>query len=140
MSAQRRQNGWWGPLPLLAVAVTLAAAGLVLGVVGDRPAAFAAGLVLAGLGAAGLFPLAFSSAGRTPGIASGTGAAVVSLAARLGFLVEPLVIGALAEAVGLRWAFLAVAAASGALAASAPRLVQSSVASPPSTGITVPVR
>jgi predicted MFS family arabinose efflux permease len=47
----------------------------------------------------------------------------VSLAARLGFLAEPLVVGALAEAIGLRWAFLFVAGVAAVLAAAAPRIV-----------------
>jgi len=130
----------YGGPRVLRVGMTVAAAGFLLGVIVDHPVAFFAGLVLAGAGAAGFFPLAFSAAGRMPGVAPGTGAAVVSMGARVGYLVEPLLIGALAEAVGLRWAFLAVAAAAGALAVAGPRLVQTSVASPPSTGITVPVR
>ena len=130
-----------GPVAVLRGGMALVLAGLVLGVAVDRPAAFAAGLALAGMGTSPFFPLAFSAAGSTPGIAPGAGAAVVSLAARLGFLAEPLIIGALAELAGLRWAFLAVAAAALALAAATPRIVaQSRVASPPSTGITVPVR
>jgi MFS family permease len=47
----------------------------------------------------------------------------VSLAARLGFLVEPLIVGALAEAVGLRWAFALVAVVALVLAAAATRIV-----------------
>jgi MFS family permease len=130
-----------GPVAVLRGGMALVVAGLALGVAVDHPAAFAAGLALAGLGTSPFFPLAFSAAGSTPGVAPGAGAAVVSLAARLGFLAEPLLVGALAELAGLRWAFLAVAATALALAAAAPRIVpQSTVASPPSTGMTVPVR
>jgi Major Facilitator Superfamily len=103
--------------------MALAGAGLIFGALVDHPAAFALGLVLAGLGASGFFPLAFSAAGRTPGVAPGAGAATVSLAARLGFLVEPLTMGALAELLGLRWAFVVVAAVALAVAAAAPRLI-----------------
>ena len=53
-------------------------------------------------------------------MAPGAGAAVVSLAARLGFLIEPLLMGALAQTVGLRWAFVVVAAVAAAVAAAAP--------------------
>jgi MFS family permease len=131
----------YGPVAVLRTGMALVAAGLVLGVAVDRPAAFAAGLVLAGLGTSPFFPLAFSAAGSTRGVAPGAGAATVSLAARLGFLAEPLLIGALAELAGLRWAFLAGVATALALAAAARRIVpQSTVASPPSTGMTVPVR
>jgi hypothetical protein len=103
--------------------MALAAAGLAVGVAVDHPLAFAVGLVVAGVGASGFFPLAFSAAARTPGVAPGAGAATVSLAARLGFLVEPLLMGALAEAITVRWAYAVVAGLAVALAVAAPRVV-----------------
>jgi hypothetical protein len=113
----------YGGAIVLRGGMTLVAAGLGLGVAVNGPATFAAGLVLAGAGASAFFPLAFSTAARLPGVAPGAGAATVSLTARLGFLAEPLVVGALAEAVGLRWAFLFVAVVAAALAVAAPRIV-----------------
>jgi MFS family permease len=113
----------YGGAIVLRGGMTLVAAGLGLGVAVDGPVTFAAGLVLAGAGASAFFPLAFSAAARLPGVAPGAGAATVSLAARLGFLAEPLVVGALAEAIGLRWAFLFVAGVAAVLAAAAPRIV-----------------
>ena len=113
----------YGGAIVLRGGMTLVAAGLGLGVAVNGPMAFAAGLVLAGAGASAFFPLAFSTAARLPGVAPGAGAATVSLTARLGFLAEPLVVGALAEAVGLRWAFLFVAVVAAALAVAAPRIV-----------------
>ena len=116
----------YGGAAVLRLGMILVAAGLGVGVAVDQPVAFAAGLVLAGAGASAFFPLAFSTAARLPGVAPGAGAATVSLAARLGFLAEPLVIGALAEAIGLRWAFLFVAAVALALAVAASRIVPAS--------------
>jgi MFS family permease len=116
----------YGGAAVLRLGMILVAAGLGLGVAVDQPVAFAAGLVLAGAGASAFFPLAFSTAARLPGVAPGAGAATVSLAARLGFLAEPLVIGTLAEAIGLRWAFLFVAAVALALAVAASRIVPAS--------------
>jgi MFS family permease len=113
----------FGGTAVLRGGMALVAAGLLAGVVVDHPAVFAAGLVLAGLGASGFFPLAFSAAGNTAGVPPGVGAATVSLTARLGFLAEPLVMGALAELVGLRWAFVAVAAVALGLAAAAGRII-----------------
>jgi MFS family permease len=107
--------------------MVLVAGGLLAGVVVDRPEVFGVGLVVAGVGASGFFPLAFSAAGSTPGVAPGAGAATVSLTARLGFLVEPLVIGALADLVGLRWAFLGVAGLALVMAAAAARIVPPAV-------------
>lgn len=113
----------FGGTAVLRGGMGLAAAGLLVGVVVDDPTVFAVGLVLAGAGASGFFPLAFSAAGNTPGVPPGAGAATVSLTARLGFLVEPLVIGALADLFGLRWAFLAVAGVALVIGAAAARIV-----------------
>ena len=112
-----------GGAAVLRGGMALVAAGLLAGALVDHPLVFAAGLVVAGVGAAGLFPLAFSAAATTPGVAPGTGAATVSLAARLGFMVEPVLMGTLAEIAGLRWAFVVVAALAAAVAAAAPRLL-----------------
>jgi hypothetical protein len=112
-----------GGTAVLRAGMALVAAGLMVGVLVDHPAVFAAGLVLAGLGASGFFPLAFSAAGNTAGVPPGAGAATVSLAARLGFLAEPLAVGALAELVGLRWTFLVVAGLALVIAVVAARIV-----------------
>jgi MFS family permease len=112
-----------GGAAVLRGGMALVAAGLLAGALVDHPVAFAAGLVVAGVGAAGLFPLAFSAAATTPGVAPGTGAATVSLAARLGFMAEPVLIGTLAELVGLRWAFAAVAGVAAAVAVAARRVL-----------------
>ena len=103
--------------------MALVAAGLVMGIAVNHPAAFAFGLALAGLGAAGFFPLAFSAAARTEGMSPGSGAATVSLAARLGFMVEPVLVGAVADLLSLRWAFGLVAVVALVLAAAAPRII-----------------
>ena len=113
----------FGGAVVLRGGTALVAAGLLTGIAVNHPAAFAIGLTLAGLGAAGFFPLAFSAAARTEGVAPGTGAATVSLAARLGFMVEPVLVGAVADLVGLRWAFGLVAAVALVLAAAAPRII-----------------
>jgi MFS family permease len=112
-----------GGARVLRLGTALVAAGIVIGALAGHPVAFLAGLVLAGLGAAGFFPLAFSAAARTPGVSPGAGAATVSLAARIGFLAEPVLMGAAAEAIGLRWAFGLVAAVAVGLAVAAPRIV-----------------
>lgn len=120
----------FGGRAVLRGGMALVAAGLGLGVVVDHPVAFTAGLVVAGAGASGFFPLAFSAAARLPGVAPGAGAATVSLAARLGFLAEPLAMGGLAETAGLRWAFLAVAGVAATLALAAARIVPAAALAP----------
>lgn len=120
-----------GGVATLRWGMALAAAGLLVGGVVDHPAPFALGLLVAGVGASGFFPLAFAAAGNTAGVAPGTGAATVSLAARLGFLAEPVVVGTVAELVGLRWAFVLVAATAGALALAAGRVLRPGAGPPP---------
>jgi fucose permease len=110
----------WGGARLLRTGMTLAAVGLAAGALVPHPLVFAVGVLAAGLGAAGVFPLAFSTAARIPGVAPGTGAAVVSLAARLGFIVEPVLLGVVAEQHGLRWSYGLVALIAAVLAAAAP--------------------
>jgi len=112
-----------GDAAVLRVGTALAALGFLLGAVVAHPVTFMVGLAMAGFGASALFPLAFSAASRTPGVAPGVGAAVVSLTARIGFLVEPVLVGALAELVDLRWSFLLVVAVAVVLSIAAPRIV-----------------
>ena len=118
----------------------LVAVGLVTGIAVNHPAAFAFGLTLAGLGAAGFFPLAFSAAARTKGVSPGSGAATVSLAARLGFMVEPVLVGAAADLLGLRWAFGLVAVVALVLAAAAPRIIPAGGSSTMATVVLADVR
>lgn len=113
----------FGGARVLRVGMAASVVGLTLGVATDHPVGFGAGLVLAGAGASGLFPLAFSAAARIPGVAAGTGAATVSLAARIGFLLEPLLMGAVAEAAGLGWAFVLVAVVAALVGLGAGRVI-----------------
>ena len=112
-----------GRVAVLRWGMAMAAVGLAAGALVDDAAVVGLGLVLAGAGASGFFPLAFSAAADLPGVAPGAGAAAVSLAARFGFLVEPLTVGALSEVVGLRWTFALVAVVALVLAAGAARIV-----------------
>jgi MFS family permease len=118
-----RLTNRFGGAVVLRGGTALVAAGLVAGIAVNHPAAFAIGLTLAGLGAAGFFPLAFSAAARTEGVSPGSGAATVSLAARLGFMIEPVLMGAVADVLSLRWAFGLVAVVALVLAAAAPRII-----------------
>jgi Major Facilitator Superfamily len=113
----------WGGARLLRTGTALAAGGLAAGALIPHPVVFAAGVFAAGLGAAGMFPLAFSAAARIPGVAPGTGAAAVSLAARAGFVVEPVLLGVVAEQAGLRSSYGLVAVVAATLAVAAPRVL-----------------
>ena len=71
------------------------------------PASFArdvAYFAAAGWGIATLFPAAFRTADNLPGVPSGVGITVVGWFARLGFFLTPPLVGALADALTLRYA------------------------------------
>jgi MFS family permease len=67
-----------------------------------------AGFALAGLGVATLIPAVYQAADELPGLPHGVGLAAINWLLRIGFLVSPLLIGALADATSLRVALLSV--------------------------------
>ncbi|WP_372592801.1 MFS transporter [Actinotalea sp.] len=66
------------------------------------------GLAAAGLGIATLVPAAMHAADEIPGLRPGTGLTVLSWLMRLGFLLSPPVVGAIADATSLRAGLLVV--------------------------------
>jgi MFS family permease len=69
------------------------------------------GFTLAGLGVATLIPAVYQAADELPGLPHGVGLAVINWLLRIGFLLSPPLIGALADAVSLRAALAAVVVA-----------------------------
>lgn len=67
-----------------------------------------AGFAAAGFGVATLVPAAMHAADELPGLKPGTGLTIVSWLMRLGFLLSPPVVGAVADATSLRWGLLVV--------------------------------
>ena len=66
------------------------------------------GFGLAGLGVATLIPAAMHAADELPGFKAGTGLTIISWLLRLGFLISPPIIGAVADATQLRYGLLIV--------------------------------
>ncbi|MGW9114217.1 MFS transporter [Microbacterium sp. NPDC055683] len=66
------------------------------------------GFAAAGFGVATLIPAAMHTADELPGLRPGTGLTVVTWLMRLGFLISPLVIGAVSDATDLRVSLLIV--------------------------------
>jgi fucose permease len=66
------------------------------------------GLALAGLGVATLVPAVYHAADELPGLPHGVGLAAINWLLRIGFLVSPPLVGALADATSLRVALLCV--------------------------------
>jgi MFS family permease len=98
----------WGEVTVVLTGGLLVALAVGGGLVVERPWALICGFALAGFGAAPLFPVAFHAAGNLPGLATGNGVAIVSWLARVGFLVAPPLIGALADRAGLRMGLVVV--------------------------------
>ncbi|WP_066596865.1 MFS transporter [Cryobacterium arcticum] len=66
------------------------------------------GFGLAGLGVATLIPAAMHAADELPGFRAGTGLTIVAWLLRLGFLVSPPIVGAIADLTALRYGLLVV--------------------------------
>ena len=66
------------------------------------------GFGLAGLGVSTLIPAAMHAADELPGLRPGTGLTVVSWLMRLGFLLSPPIVGAIADLTSLRYGLLVV--------------------------------
>jgi MFS family permease len=86
----------------------LAAVGMGLALALPSVPAVLAGFALAGLGVATLIPAVYQAADELPGLPHGVGLAVINWLLRIGFLVSPPLIGALADATSLRVALLSV--------------------------------
>jgi fucose permease len=82
----------------------ISAAGMTLALLLPSPATALLGFAAAGWGVATLFPAAFRAADDLPGVPHGVGITVVGWFARLGFFLTPPLIGALADALTLRYA------------------------------------
>jgi MFS family permease len=112
----------FGPATLARGGATLGALGIGLALLARGPYLAIAGLAMAGLGIAALFPLALRAAAER-GESPGPAVAAVSAVGYVGFMVGPPTIGGLAELFGLRAALLLLPAclAAAALLAGAVR-------------------
>jgi MFS family permease len=63
------------------------------------------GFMMAGLGVSCVVPLVFSLGGKASKMTSGAAIAAISTVGYIGFLLVPPVVGFIAQAAGLRWAF-----------------------------------
>ena len=100
----------FGPPTLARACAALAATGMLIVIAAPTPAVVFGGLVAVGFGISILVPLAFSAAGRAPGMASGAAIAAVATVGYFGFLAAPPTIGLVAERVTLRGAFVLLVA------------------------------
>ncbi|MGP9683258.1 MFS transporter [Brachybacterium sp. AOP3-A1-3] len=82
----------------------IAAVGMAFALLVTSPITAMIGFAAAGWGVATLFPAAYRAADDMPGVPHGVGITVVGWFARLGFFVTPPLVGALADALTLRYA------------------------------------
>jgi MFS family permease len=86
----------------------LAAVGMGLALALPSVPTTLAGFALAGLGVATLVPAVYHAADELPGLPQGLGLTVINWLLRIGFLVSPPLVGALADAFDLRVALVTV--------------------------------
>jgi MFS family permease len=105
------------------IGALLSGAGMAMALLLPHPVTALIGFACAGWGIATLFPAAFRAADEMEGVPHGLGITVAGWFARIGFFVTPPIVGALADALTLRYALwlvpvyaLGILAFSGALA------------------------
>lgn len=111
----------FGAVRTLRVSAIVAAAGMMGGALAPTDTLVIASFFLAGLGIANTVPIMFSAAGNLPGLPTGTGIAAVTMFGYSGILVAPSTIGFVAEHVGFRVTYAALALMLLAVAAMAGR-------------------
>jgi MFS family permease len=93
-----------GAVRFVRAAAAVAVLGFAVVLAAPWPVAVVIGFAVVGLGVAGIVPIAWSVASRKQADAPGRAVAAVAACGYLGFLVEPVLVGALATRVGLHWA------------------------------------
>lgn len=106
----------------LRASATLAAAGLGTALLIGQPLAAIAGFGALGAGVSCIVPVVFGCAGRMPGVDPGPGIAAVATVGYIAFLSGPVVVGTIAELVGLPLALWCVVALVAAITLLAPKI------------------
>lgn len=99
----------FGAVRTLRASALIGASGLGLAAVAPADGLALAGFALAGLGVANMVPVMFSAAGNHPGLPQGAGIATVTMVGYAGILIAPGTIGLIAEALGFRLTYAALA-------------------------------
>ncbi|QRP46577.1 MFS transporter [Amycolatopsis sp. FDAARGOS 1241] len=97
-----------GVVPFMRTAAAVTMLGFLLVVAVPLPWFAVAGFAVVGLGVSGMVPLAWSAASRKQADAPSRAIAAVAACGYFGFLVGPVLIGALAGGIGLHWTLAVV--------------------------------
>jgi MFS family permease len=111
-----------GAVLIMRVAAAVTAGGFAVVIVAPAPAVGIVGFAVIGLGVAAIVPVAWSVAAQKEPQAPGRAIAAVATCGYLGFLVGPVLVGALASAIGLSGAVAVAGVASIAVLLLAPSL------------------
>lgn len=99
----------FGAVMTLRASGLIGAAGLMVGAVAPTDVVAIAGFAFAGIGVANMVPIMFSAAGNYPGLPPGSGIATTTMIGYTGYLLAPSIIGFVAQHVGFRFTYGAVA-------------------------------
>jgi len=99
----------FGAVATLRISGLIGAAGLMGGALAPNDAVAIVSFAFAGLGVANMVPILFSAAGNHPGLPPGQAISVVTMVGYAGILVAPASIGYVAEHLGFRLTYGAVA-------------------------------
>ncbi len=124
-----------GAVRFARVATAVAVLGFAVVLFAPWPIAVVLGFAVVGLGVAGIVPIAWSVASRKQADKPGQAVAAVAACGYLGFLVEPVLVGALATRVGLHWALSSAVVVTLGIFALAPSLREASRRSPSADGV-----
>jgi len=91
-----------GPVPTLRAAGVLTAVGMLVALTGSGPVLVVAGFLVVGPALAAVLPIALSLAGAISTSTAGASSSVVTTISYTGFLLGPILVGAVADAIGLR--------------------------------------
>lgn len=117
--AAQRWGAEWSQGALVALTGAGAAAGAALAAIAPAAPVALAGFAVAGLGMAAGMPTLLAVAGRrVPEEAAGASISLLTTASYAGYLVSPPLVGTVADATSLRWAWALLAAVGVAIAAA----------------------
>ncbi|MDT7796672.1 MAG: hypothetical protein QOI78_105 [Actinomycetota bacterium] len=119
-----------GAVRFARVATAVAVLGFAVVLLAPWPVAVVLGFAVVGLGVAGIVPIAWSVASRKQADKPGQAVAAVAACGYLGFLVEPVLVGALATRIGLHWALSSAVVVTLGIFLLAPSLREASRRSP----------
>ncbi|OYU40683.1 MAG: MFS transporter [Pseudorhodobacter sp. PARRP1] len=117
-----RLRNRFGAVKTLQISGVISAAGLLGGALAPNDIVAIASFTFAGLGVANMVPIMFSAAGNHPGMAAGAAISTVTMVGYAGILVAPSTIGFVADHIGFRATYAALAVVLLVVTALAPRV------------------